>query len=128
MQRVRGAGSPAESMVACAADSAWPSTCPPKTYLVPMSRLWPRNRLSSSRSSDKGQVDEFDTGEVMRGYAWNWSGASPQDLGEQAASDVTAWTANSGGASVRVLQVMMAAARSDRFLNQPERPEATCDR
>ena len=48
-----------------------------------------------------------------------------QDLGEQAASDVFAgMDRNNGGASVRVLQVMMAAARSDRFETQPfQRPD-----
>src|SRR5262245_14971152 len=39
------------SMVALAAFSAWPSTCPPNTCGLPVSRLWPRNRLTSSRSS-----------------------------------------------------------------------------
>src|SRR6185436_669941 len=39
------------SMVALAAFSACPSTCPPKTCGLPVSRLWPRNRLTSSRSS-----------------------------------------------------------------------------
>src|SRR3546814_9541832 len=48
--------------VACAADSACPSTCPPNTYLVPMSRLWPRNRLSSSRSSESSSISSETTG------------------------------------------------------------------
>ena len=47
---------------ACAADSAWPSTCPPNTYVVPMSRLWPRNRLSSSRSSCSSSTSSPTTG------------------------------------------------------------------
>src|SRR6185295_8444803 len=38
-------------MVALAAFSACPSTCPPNTWGLPVSRLWPRNRLTSSRSS-----------------------------------------------------------------------------
>src|SRR5690606_39572504 len=48
-----------------AADSAWPSTWPPNTYLVPMSRLWPRNRLSSRRSSDSRSISS-ETGEGIR--------------------------------------------------------------
>ena len=47
MQRVHCA----RSTVALAATNAWPSTWPPKTCGLPMSRLSPRNRLSSSRSS-----------------------------------------------------------------------------
>src|SRR5688572_30992426 len=39
------------SMVALAAFSACPSTCPPNTWALPVSRLWPRNRLTSSLSS-----------------------------------------------------------------------------
>ena len=39
------------STVADAAVSAWPSTCPPNTCGLPMSRLSPRNRLTSSCSS-----------------------------------------------------------------------------
>ena len=50
------------STVACAADSAWPSTWPPNTYLVPMSRLWPRNRLSSRRSSVSRSTSSETTG------------------------------------------------------------------
>src|SRR5512137_1032152 len=38
------------STVRLAAISAWPSTCPPKTCGLPMSRLSPRNRFISSRS------------------------------------------------------------------------------
>src|SRR5688572_15318928 len=38
------------STVRLAAISAWPSTCPPKTCGLPMSRLSPRNRLISRRS------------------------------------------------------------------------------
>ena len=52
--------------VAWAAASAWPSTCPPNTYLVPMSRLWPRNRLSSSRSSESSSTSSA-TWDGMRG-------------------------------------------------------------
>src|SRR3546814_1145250 len=37
-------------------------TCPPNTYLVPMSRLWPRNRLSSSRSSESSSISSETTG------------------------------------------------------------------
>src|SRR6478735_6945540 len=48
----RGDAAHAEAVaVARAVDVACPNTWPPNTYLVPMSRLWPRNRLSSSRSS-----------------------------------------------------------------------------
>src|SRR5690606_2746122 len=51
-----------------AADSAWPSTWPPNTYLVPMSRLWPRNRLSSRRSSDSRSISS-ETGEgILESY------------------------------------------------------------
>src|SRR5688572_11027469 len=38
-------------MVPCADLSAWSSTCPPNTWGLPVSRLMPRNRLTSSRSS-----------------------------------------------------------------------------
>src|SRR5262245_53881128 len=38
-------------MVECAASRAWPSTCPPKTCGLPVSRLSPRNRFTSRRSS-----------------------------------------------------------------------------
>ena len=55
VQRVHGAR-PWPDRSCCAADSAWPSTWPPNTYLVPMSRLWPRNRLSSSRSSESSSI------------------------------------------------------------------------
>src|SRR5262245_9730179 len=39
------------SIVALAAFSAWPSTWPPNTCGLPVSRLCPRNRLTSSLSS-----------------------------------------------------------------------------
>ena len=55
------------SIVACAADSAWPSTWPPNTYLVPMSRLWPRNRLSSRRSSESSSTSSETTGSEIGG-------------------------------------------------------------
>lgn len=71
MQRVRVARALAESNVACAAESAWPSTWPPKTYFVPMSRLCPRNRLFSSRSSDNSSMSS-ETGEVMGKPVGTW--------------------------------------------------------
>src|SRR5262245_32704240 len=40
----------ASSIVDCAAISAWPSTWPPNTCGLPVSRLWPRNRFTSRRS------------------------------------------------------------------------------
>src|SRR5688572_24893612 len=45
--------------VRCAADSACPSTWPPNTYFVPMSRLCPRNRFSSSRSSSSSSISSL---------------------------------------------------------------------
>src|SRR5690606_12087141 len=51
--------------VCWAADRAWPSTWPPKTYLVPMSRLWPRNRLSSRRSRRSRSTSSAATEAVM---------------------------------------------------------------
>lgn len=61
------------STVACAAANAWPSTCPPNTYLVPMSRLWPRNRLSSRRSSDSRLISSETTGSAVADKRLAWA-------------------------------------------------------
>ena len=63
--RFRSPDQAAELRIACAADNACPSTWPPNTYLVPMSRLWPRNRLSSSRSSESRLISSETTGSAL---------------------------------------------------------------
>src|SRR5688572_19229210 len=45
--------------VRCAAESACPSTWPPNTYFVPMSRLCPRKRFCSSRSSSSSSISSL---------------------------------------------------------------------
>ena len=126
---VRGAGSPGGVHGGLRGETAPDrGTCPPKTYLVPMSRLWPRNRLSSSRSSDSRSMGFGHRGGHARPTdvlsVDSVRSASRRILAEAGRVHVFAgMDRNNGGASVRVL-VMMAAARSDRFETQPfQRPD-----
>src|SRR5690606_4059691 len=47
------------STVRAAAARAWASTCPPNTRVVPMSTLWPRNRLVSRVSSVRWSISSW---------------------------------------------------------------------